>query len=62
MLYFFPAARLNSGGLGHFGIMWAAALGAEVYVMSHSPKKRASAVALGAKEFICTTMKDWHKP
>jgi alcohol dehydrogenase (NADP+) len=31
------------GGLGHFGIMFAAAMGAEVYAISHSPSKEADA-------------------
>ena len=50
-----------SGGLGHFGLMWAKALGADVYAISHSPSKEADAKALGAKEFICTQDKDWAK-
>lgn len=55
-------AILGIGGLGHFGILFAAALGAETYAISHSPHKEADAKALGAKEFICTTTKDWAKP
>ena len=51
-----------SGGLGHFGILWAAAMGAETYAISHSPQKEKDALALGAKEFICTEDKDWAKP
>jgi len=31
------------GGLGHFGIMFAAAMGAEVYAISHSPTKKVDA-------------------
>lgn len=49
------------GGLGHFGILWAAAMGAEVYAISHSPRKKNDALALGAKEFIETGEKDWAK-
>lgn len=52
----------SSGGLGHFGILWAKALGAEVYALSHSPSKRDDALAMGAKEFIVTGEKDWAKP
>ena len=52
----------RSGGLGHFGILWAKALGAEVYVLSHSAGKKDDALAMGAKEFILTTEKDWEKP
>lgn len=51
-----------SGGLGHFGLLWASALGAEVYALSHSPNKKNDALQLGAKEFICTKDKDWAKP
>lgn len=50
-----------SGGLGHFGLLWASALGAETYALSHSPDKEKDALALGAKEFICTNDKDWAK-
>ena len=52
----------SSGGLGHFGLLWASALGAETYAISHSPDKKKDALALGAKEFICTQDKDWAKP
>ena len=51
-----------SGGLGHFALLWASALGAEVYAVSHSPDKKEDALKLGAKEFICTEDKDWAKP
>jgi len=49
------------GGLGHFAVLWAAALGAEVYVLSHSPHKKEDALKLGAKHFIDTSKEDWHK-
>jgi len=49
------------GGLGHFAVLWAAALGAEVYVLSHSPHKKEDALKLGAKHFIDTSKDDWHK-
>lgn len=42
--------------------MFAAALGAEVYVMSHTPGKKEDALKMGAKEFIVTSEKDWAKP
>ncbi|KAF1921339.1 NADP-dependent alcohol dehydrogenase C [Ampelomyces quisqualis] len=47
------------GGLGHFAVLWSVALGAETYVISHSPKKKEDALKLGAKEFICTTDDSW---
>lgn len=50
------------GGLGHFAVLWAAALGAEVYALSHTPDKKDDAMQLGAKHFIDTSQKDWHKP
>jgi len=53
---------IGLGGLGHFGILFAAALGAEVYAISHSPHKKEDALQLGAKHFIDTSRKDWHKP
>lgn len=55
-------AILGIGGLGHFGILFAAALGADTYAISHSPHKKADALKLGAKEFICTNNPDWAKP
>ena len=42
--------------------MWASALGAETYAISHSPSKKDDALALGAKGFISTADKDWAKP
>ena len=33
-------AIVGLGGLGHFAVMWANALGAEVTVISHSPHKK----------------------
>ncbi|KAI7360735.1 NADPH-dependent medium chain alcohol dehydrogenase [Hortaea werneckii] len=55
-------AVLGLGGLGHFAVMWAVALGAEVYVLSHSPRKKEDALKMGAKEFIVTGEENWHKP
>ncbi|MCJ1360122.1 MAG: hypothetical protein MMC33_010125 [Icmadophila ericetorum] len=55
-------AILGVGGLGHFGVMWANALGAETYVLSHTPSKKEDALKLGAKHFISTKDKDWAKP
>ena len=41
--------------------MWANALGADVYAISHSPDKEDDAKKFGAKEFIATNKKDWAK-
>lgn len=43
------------GGLGHMAVKFAAALGAEVTVLSTSPSKEADAKRLGAHEFTLTT-------
>lgn len=47
------------GGLGHLGVQWAVAFGAEVYAFTHSPHKAKDIVKLGAKEAILTTEKNW---
>lgn len=48
------ARSVGVGGLGHFGILFAAAMGAEVVAISHSPSKKEDALKMGAKEFIST--------
>ncbi|KAI0516938.1 alcohol dehydrogenase [Xylaria bambusicola] len=55
-------AVVGLGGLGHFAVMFAAALGAEVTVISHSPNKKDDALKLGAKHFVSSADKDWAKP
>lgn len=42
------------GGLGHFGVMFAKAMGAEVVAISHSASKRSDALKMGASEFVST--------
>ncbi len=42
------------GGLGHMGVKFAKALGAEVTVFSHSPQKERDALAMGADHFVPT--------
>jgi uncharacterized zinc-type alcohol dehydrogenase-like protein len=42
------------GGLGHMGVKLAKAMGARVTVLSHSPRKREDAFALGADAFVAT--------
>jgi alcohol dehydrogenase (NADP+) len=39
------------GGLGHFTVMFAKAVGAEVYGISHSPSKKDDALKIGTKYF-----------
>ena len=45
-------AIMGLGGLGHMGVKFAAAMGAHVTVLSHSPNKKADALAMGADEFL----------
>ena len=53
-----PGSRVavaGLGGLGHVAVKFAAALGAEVTVLSRTPDKTADALALGAAELLDTT-------
>jgi len=45
---------IGLGGLGHMGVKFAAAMGAEVTVFSHSATKEADAKRMGAKHFVVT--------
>jgi uncharacterized zinc-type alcohol dehydrogenase-like protein len=45
---------LGLGGLGHMGVKLASSFGAEVTVLSQSPKKREDAARLGAHDFVLT--------
>jgi uncharacterized zinc-type alcohol dehydrogenase-like protein len=47
-------AVMGLGGLGHMGVKFAVAMGAEVTVLSHSPNKQADAIAMGAHHFVGT--------
>ena len=55
-------AVMGLGGLGHMGVKFAAALGAEVTALSHSASKEGDARAMGAKHFVVTKNEDWFKP
>src|ERR1700744_1424614 len=48
-------AVLGLGGLGHMGVKFGVAFGAEVTVLSTSPKKEADGKALGAHHFVVTS-------
>lgn len=48
-------AVLGLGGLGHMGVKFGVAFGAEVTVLSTSPSKEAAARALGAHKFVVTS-------
>ena len=49
---------LGLGGLGHMGVKIAAAMGAEVTMLSHSPSKEKDAKKLGADHFVLTSDKE----
>ncbi|HEY9000883.1 MAG TPA: NAD(P)-dependent alcohol dehydrogenase [Mucilaginibacter sp.] len=48
-------AVLGLGGLGHMGVKFGVAFGADVTVLSTSPKKEADAKKLGAHHFVVTS-------
>ncbi|WP_353959430.1 NAD(P)-dependent alcohol dehydrogenase [Mucilaginibacter aquaedulcis] len=48
-------AVLGLGGLGHMAVKFAVALGADVTVLSTSPKKETDANRLGAQHFVVTS-------
>lgn len=50
------------GGIGHFGVLFAKALGAETWVISRTHAKEADCLELGADGFIATADKDWNEP
>ncbi|KZT58310.1 GroES-like protein [Calocera cornea HHB12733] len=50
------------GGLGHYAIMFAHALGAEVTAFSHSPNKKDDVLKMGADKFVISSEKDFEKP
>jgi len=50
------------GGIGHFGVLFAKALGAgEVWAISRTHAKEADARAMGADGFLATADPDWNK-
>ncbi|BCJ37008.1 NADP-dependent alcohol dehydrogenase [Actinocatenispora thailandica] len=56
-----PGSRVaiaGLGGLGHLGVKFAAALGAEVTVLSRTPDKAADACRLGATDLLVSTDDD----
>lgn len=55
-------AIMGLGGLGHMGVKFAVALGAEVTVLSHSANKEIDARAMGAHHFVLTKNDEWNKP
>ncbi|KAI1611795.1 alcohol dehydrogenase [Exophiala viscosa] len=55
-------AVVGFGGLGHFAVLWASALGAEVTVISHSPAKKDDALKMGARNFVISNHAGWAAP
>lgn len=51
-------AVLGLGGLGHMGVKWGVAFGADVTVLSTSPSKEQAAKDLGAHNFVVTSDKE----
>ncbi|KAF4336067.1 C6 finger domain protein [Fusarium beomiforme] len=49
------------GGIGHFGILFSKALGAETYAISRSSSKKDDALAMGADGFLETRIEGWSK-
>ncbi|CAI6089732.1 unnamed protein product [Clonostachys chloroleuca] len=49
------------GGLGHYGIIFGKALGAEVWAISRTRAKEADALKMGADGFIATNEEGWAK-
>ena len=45
---------IGLGGLGHMGVKFAVAMGAETTVFSHSPSKESDAKSMGAHHFVST--------
>ncbi|CAB4677167.1 MAG: alcohol dehydrogenase catalytic domain-containing protein [Actinobacteria bacterium] len=45
---------IGLGGLGHMGVKFAVAMGADTTVFSHSPEKEADAKRMGAHHFVST--------
>ena len=52
---------IGLGGLGHMGVKFAHAMGADVTVFSHTPSKESDAKAMGADHFISTKSAEWNK-
>lgn len=50
------------GGLGHYGVLFAKALGAEVWAISRTRSKEADARKMGADGFLATSEKGWNEP
>ncbi|CAI6099411.1 unnamed protein product [Clonostachys chloroleuca] len=54
-------AIVGLGGLGHYGVIWAKALGAETWVISRSYAKKKDADQMGADGFLATQDQGWNE-
>ncbi|CZS90116.1 probable cinnamyl alcohol dehydrogenase [Rhynchosporium agropyri] len=52
---------VGMGGIGHFGLLFSKALGAETYAISRTHSKEADAKKMGVDGFLATVDKDWNK-
>lgn len=60
-----PGAKVGVvgiGGLGHYAIQFAKALGADVWAISRSRAKEADAKSMGADGFLATSEEGWNEP
>jgi len=53
---------VGMGGIGHFGLLFSKALGAETWAISRTHSKEADALKMGADGFLATSDKDWNEP
>lgn len=51
---------IGIGGLGHYAVMFASAMGAKVTAISHSQRKEEDAKRLGAEQFLIAAGEEWH--
>ena len=49
------------GGLGHYAVLFAKALGAEVYAFTHSKNKEDDIKKMGADRIVLTEGDKWHE-
>lgn len=50
------------GGIGHLGLLFAKALGAEVWAISRSRSKEADSLKMGADGYLATSESGWNEP
>ncbi|KAI7864393.1 chaperonin 10-like protein [Mucor mucedo] len=53
---------IGIGGLGHFAVQWAKAMGAEVVALSSSDRKRDDAMELGCDSYVVTSKPEQVEP